>query len=266
MSKWSLEDDPLAQAEEVRRRKFIGGDPEESTSFLSMPLNPTAQNVQRLASNGRSGTGMALPGGVGGGPAASAAPTAAPATAATGTKVASNILDWMKLIIPTATSFAGGMLQGDPFQKRQSFTGDISAPTLLRKSMANVDSLGSALTDQISKPTSLRTTVNSQPGFTKDPAIADPSLLSRPGLSLPSGMFGSGPKIAPDIDGRPSPEDKADIRKRKVDGTTPGGFGAGGNADGLPTGVDIRSLTDLFNMLQDPLFYSKKKPADGGGK
>lgn len=111
---------------------------------------------------------------------------------------------WLPALISGLFSFGSSALgaasQDEP-QKRQSFrgTGTDSDPVeLLKRAVQGTTSMGQALQKRARTPVKLRSTFQSLPGFAKDPALADPSLLE--GRSLDLGNPFGGPPTEQSID------------------------------------------------------------------
>ena len=110
----------------------------------------------------------------------------------------------LSLLISQLAGPALAGLFGDNGQERQSFAGEGSADprTLMRNNVDMTTRLGDALTTRLAQPVNLRSAVAQTPGSysggglpfpigvtAEDPALADPSLLSLPGISGLEGLF-----------------------------------------------------------------------------
>jgi hypothetical protein len=105
-----------------------------------------------------------------------------------------SVLDWAKLLVPAGLGIAGGMLQGDPFQRRQPFTGANDPQKLLTDSRNDWNGAGQALMDQIAHPSPLSD--DSTPKSSVGLRSGTPSAPQT--MNFPSPMFGGhNPPSAP---------------------------------------------------------------------
>lgn len=167
------------------------------------------------AGSGAASAGAAAAG-TGGPSAAAGAGTAAAAGAAGNMGIA----EILKLIVPSATSLIGGMMAGDPTQRRDSFKGTAVDPVkLLTEYMKQLDGMGDVMTKRLNKPQNLTkgSIAQSLPGFAIDPAATDPSILNGAGLDIPEGMFSG--KMSSGT-GTPRPGPGEPVRRRAVEEPT----------------------------------------------